>query len=116
MENKIIDTQKQGAAAAMTHYSTCGIVLIHMQMDIAGCACNSKSSKKNDNQLTAKSCSGRSSDDSGRGNGGCGTCGGGNGVDISSGDNDGIDNCDGKGNSDSSQQQQQQRQWQRRLR
>ncbi len=43
----------------MAHYSACGIVLIHMQMDIAGCACNSNGGKKNDNQLTAKSCCGR---------------------------------------------------------
>jgi hypothetical protein len=45
-ENKIIDTQKQGAAAAMAHYSACGIILIHMQIDIAGPAHNSNSSKK----------------------------------------------------------------------
>jgi hypothetical protein len=46
-ENKIIDTtQKLGAAAAMAHYSACGPVLIHMQMDIAGCACNSNGGKK----------------------------------------------------------------------
>jgi hypothetical protein len=45
-ENKIFDTQKQGAAAAMAYYSACGIVLIHMQMDIAGYACNSNGSKK----------------------------------------------------------------------
>ncbi len=32
--------------------------------------------QKNDNRLTAKSCSGRSGDNSGRGDGGCGTCGG----------------------------------------
>jgi hypothetical protein len=31
-------------------------------------------------QLKAKSCSGWSSNDSGRGNGGCGTCGGGNNI------------------------------------
>jgi hypothetical protein len=88
----------------MAHYSACGIVLIHMQMDIAGCACNSNGGQKNDNQLTAKSCSGRSSDDSGRGNGGCSTCGGGNGVDVSSGNNDSIDDCNGNGNGDSGQQ------------
>jgi hypothetical protein len=64
--------------------------------------------QKNDNQLTAKSCSGRSSGDSGRGDGGCSTCGGGNSADISSGNNDGIDNCDGNGNGDSSRQRQQQ--------
>jgi hypothetical protein len=45
-ENKIIHTQKQRVAAVMAHYSACGIVLIHMQMDIAGCACNSNGSKK----------------------------------------------------------------------
>jgi hypothetical protein len=72
-----------------------------MQMDIAGCAYNSNSGKKNDNQLTDKSCSKRSSNDSGRGNGGCGTCGGGDGVDISRGDNGSIDNCNGNGNGDS---------------
>jgi hypothetical protein len=63
-------TQKRGAAAAKAHFSAWGIVLIHMQMDIAGCARNSNGGKKNDNQLTAKSCSGRSSGDSGRGDGG----------------------------------------------
>jgi hypothetical protein len=46
MENKNIDTQKQGAAAAMAHYSACEIVLIHMQMNIAGCARNSNGGKK----------------------------------------------------------------------
>ncbi len=88
----------------MAHYSACGIVLIHMQMDIAGCTRNSNSGQKNDNQLTAKSCSGRSSGNSGRGNGGCGTCGGGDGVDVSSGDNDDIDDCNSNGNGDSSRQ------------
>jgi hypothetical protein len=39
-------TRKQGAAAAIAHYSFCGIVLIHVQKDIAGCAHNSNSSKK----------------------------------------------------------------------
>jgi hypothetical protein len=43
---KNIDTQKQGAAAGMAHYSACGIVLIHMQMKIAGCAGNSNGGKK----------------------------------------------------------------------
>jgi hypothetical protein len=43
---KIIDTEKQGAAAVMAHYSDCGIVLIDIQIDIAGCACNSNSGKK----------------------------------------------------------------------
>ncbi len=33
----------------------------------------------------------------------CGTCGGSNSVDISSGNNGGIDNCDGNGNGDSGQ-------------
>jgi hypothetical protein len=46
MENKIIDTQKRGAAAAMAHFSACVIVLIYMQMDIAECACNSNGGKK----------------------------------------------------------------------
>ncbi len=87
----------------MAHYSACGIVLIHMRMDIAGCARNSNGSKKNDNQQTVKSCSGSSSNDSGRGDGGCGTCGGSNDADISRGDNDGIGDCDGNGNSDSGQ-------------
>jgi hypothetical protein len=40
--------------------------------------------QKNSNQLKAKSCSGRSGNNSGRGNGGCGTCCGGDGVDVSS--------------------------------
>ncbi len=84
----------------MAHYSACGIVLTHMRIDIAGCARNSKGGKKNDNQLTAKSCSGRSSNDIGRGDGNCSTCGGGNGGDVSSGDNDGIDDCNGNGNGD----------------
>ncbi len=85
----------------MAHYSACGIVLIHMQKDNAGCAHNSNDNKKNDNQLTAKSCSRKSGNDSGRGDGRCGTCGGSDGVDVSSGDNDGIDDCNGKGNGDS---------------
>jgi hypothetical protein len=46
MENKIIDTHIQGAAAAMAQYSACGIVLIHMRMDISGCAYNSNGGKK----------------------------------------------------------------------
>jgi hypothetical protein len=85
----------------MAHYSACGIVLIHVQKDNAGYAHNSNGGKKNDNQLTAKSCSRRSGDNSGRGVGGCGTCGGGDSVNVSSGNNDGIINCEGKGNSDS---------------
>jgi hypothetical protein len=36
--------------------------------------------QKTNNQLTAKSCSVQSGNDSGRGNGSCGTCGGGNSV------------------------------------
>ncbi len=58
--------------------------------------------QKNDNQLKAKSCSGRIGNDSGRGDGSCGTCGGGNGVDVSSGHNDGIDDGNSNGNGDSS--------------
>jgi hypothetical protein len=85
----------------MAHYSACGIVLIHMQKDNAGCACNSNGGKKKGNQLTAKSCSVRSGNNSSRGYSGYGTCGGGDGVDISSGDNDGIDDCNRNGNSDS---------------
>jgi hypothetical protein len=41
--------------------------------------------EKNDNQLKTKSCSRRSGNNSGRGDGRYGTCGGGNGVDVSSG-------------------------------
>jgi hypothetical protein len=98
----------------MAHYSAFGIVLILMRMDIAGCACNSNSGKKSNNQLTARSCSGRSGKDSSRGNGGCSTCGGSDGVDVSSGNNDGIDNSDGNSIGDSGQQQQQQQQRQQR--
>ncbi len=86
----------------MAYFSACGIVLIHMQMDIDGCARNSNNGKKNHNQLTAKSCSGRSSGNSGRGNGGCGTCGGGGGVYVSSGNNDNIDDYNSNSNNASS--------------
>ncbi len=96
----------------MAHFSDCGIVLIHMQIDIAGCARKSNGGKKNNNQLTAKSCRGRSGNDSGRGDGSCGTCASGDSVDVTRGDNNGIDNCNGKGNGDSGRQRQQQQQWQ----
>jgi hypothetical protein len=54
--------------------------------------------------LNTNSCSKRSGDNSGRGDGSCGTCGGGNGVDVSSGNDNNIDDCNGNGNGDSSQQ------------
>ncbi len=72
-----------------------------MQMDISGCACNSNGGNKIDNQLTAKSCRGIISNNSSRGDGGCGTWGGNNGVNFSSSNNNGIEDCNGNINSDS---------------
>jgi hypothetical protein len=45
-ENKILDSQIQKMAVTMAHYSTCCIVLIYMQMGIAGCACTAMTAKK----------------------------------------------------------------------